>query len=111
MVLILLKIVLAAFSFVAFYCEWSRKFRDCSWFVVIRLALIIAPLILAAKIGVIAIAPLYVQLSILALFALGGTILYWKILSKQIKISGFTSRRLGIHEYKVKNLNGREING
>lgn len=111
MVIILLKIVLTAYFVTAAYCEWSTRFRDCSWFIVIRLGLMLLPAILFAKVGVLALAPVWLQLSVLALFILGGTILYKNILSKQLRISGFTSKRLGIHKYKVRELNGREING
>ncbi|CAL1777502.1 hypothetical protein BRC2024_KCUCJSVR_CDS_0130 [Acinetobacter phage vB_AbaM_KissB] len=98
MVITLIKIIFIVFYFINVACEVSNRYRDCKMHVAVRYAFMVASAIAYTKIGVLATAPLVVQISALIIVIFLAKFLYDHVLKRQIRIKNFRLKKLYLSE-------------
>ena len=94
MTIVLIQIILALFAALNFYCEVSKKYRDCGVHASLRWLFMVASLIALAKVKYLAVMPFVVQLSALIIVIGLAKLLYDHVLKRQIRIANFKLKRM-----------------
>ncbi|QMP19108.1 hypothetical protein FKOIJHOC_00160 [Acinetobacter phage Ab_121] len=98
MTIVLIQIILALFAAVNFYCEVSKKYRDCGIHASLRWLFMVTSLIALAKVKYLAVMPFVVQLSALIIVIGLTKLLYDHVLKRQIRIANFKLKKLYLEE-------------
>lgn len=100
MIILITQLIIVAVGVLSLYCEVSDKYRDCTWHVSVRYALMLASLIFAFKVTIFASSALFVQLIVLFVVAISAKLVVQKILRKQIKIKNFKLKKTYLVNWK-----------
>lgn len=103
MIIVIIKAVIAFFFFLSLYCEISKRYRNCEIHVIVRLLLMVASVIVFAKVAVFATAPILIQLLLLAATLMTARFLYKAVLCRQLRIKNFRLKKMYIEDFYHKN--------
>lgn len=100
MIILITQFIIVAVGLLSLYCEVSDKYRNCTWHVSVRYALMLASVLLAFKVAVFAVSAIFIQILVLFVVVVTAKFVVEKILKKQMKIKNFKLKKTYLGTWK-----------